>query len=181
MVLVPEKLYNYWWWIIITCNERCRRVILEPAVETCKLQSKTFVEDMKGVEMFWIALSQQNPYSLWHFRRNLLPWLSKFCQCFQLAELSKDVSGFVDACWYLLSYSLTSNLISYGSGLFILLSLLLHWILEPALQSRRGWILTLAPRGGGLPGARWDGTFPTIPKSGRCLWQFAYCSVDLEQ
>ena len=70
-------------------------------------------------------------------------------------------------CWYLLRYLLTSNRISYGSGLFILLSLLLHWILEPALQSRRGWILTLAPaKGRGTPGARCHGIFARIPKSG---------------
>ena len=142
---------------MMTCNERCRRAILEPALETRKLQMKTIVEDMKGMEVCSIAFSWQN-YVPYGFADAAFSLGCQFKFSNHVLMIYFNSPNHRTMFWFLLipcntcCFFLPSNLISYGSGLFILLSLLLHWILEPALQSRRGWIffLWLQPRGGGL-------------------------------
>ena len=139
---------------MMTCNERCRRAILEPALETRKLQMKTIVEDMKGMEVCSIAFSWQKLCSLWLCRRSLLPWLSvqilKPCShdLFQLAESSKNVLIFVDTCcviyWHQTGFP-TAQVSLFCSACFYIEFWNLHYRAAEA-----GYWLWLQPRGGGL-------------------------------
>ena len=138
----------------MTCNERCRRAILEPALETRKLQMKTIVEDMKGMEVCSIAFSWQNyvPYGFadaafslgcqFKFSNHVLMIY------FNSPKSLKDVLILVDTCcviyWHQTWFP-TAQVSLFCSACFYIEFWNLHYRAAEA-----GYWLWLQPRGGGL-------------------------------